>query len=281
MKIFILSFLFFSSLFGYEKINVVVSVAPQAYFVKQIAQDKANISIMVPDGRSPETYEPLPSQMKMIKDANIYFGVGMDFEKAWMDRFLNTNPQMEFLDWSEGLKLRKFIHSDSPDAKFDPHIWLSVSLAKYEAQQTYEALAKLDPDNQEFYENNLKIFINQINIINKKIQSMFANPNSQKTFIVYHPAFGYLADEYNLEEIALENHGKEPKTKEMIQIRKIIKDKNIKVIYIQPEFSKKQIKALARDLKLKILTLDPLAKDWGNNILYIAKMIATEGKTEE
>lgn len=284
MKFILALLLFISPLFALDKLNIVVSVIPQIYFVKKIGGDSVNVSAMVPDGRSPETYEPLPTQMKIIKNADIYIGVGMEFEKIWSDRFKGANPDLKIIDLSTSLNLREITHLDgdvsSHHGKYDPHIWMSVALAKDEAKQICEILSYLSPANAQKYNENLKKFLEEINQLDISIKQIFANPDAQKSFVVYHPAFSYLAAEYGLDEIALEEDGKSPKTKRMIKIQNLIKQKNITVIYIQPQFSKKRVLALANDLKLRVLELNPLAEDWEKNILFIAKTIATQGQKQ-
>lgn len=284
MKFILALLLFISPLFALDKLNIVVSVIPQIYFVKKIGGDSVNVSAMVPDGRSPETYEPLPTQMKIIKNADIYIGVGMEFEKIWSDRFKGANPDLKIIDLSTSLNLREITHSggdvSSHHGKYDPHIWMSVTLAKDEAKQICEILSYLSPANAQKYNENLKKFLEEINQLDISIKQIFANPDAQKSFVVYHPAFSYLAAEYGLDEIALEADGKSPKTKRMIKIQNLIKQKNIRVIYIQPQFSKKRVLALANDLKLRVLELNPLAEDWEKNILFIAKTIATQGQKQ-
>lgn len=282
MRFILAILLFLTPLFGLDKLNIVVSVIPQIYFVKKIGGDSVNVNAMVPDGRSPETYEPLVSQMKIIKNADIYIGVGMEFEKVWKDRFKGANPNLKIIDLSTHLNLREITHLDISSShhhtRYDPHIWLSVALAKDEAKQICEILTNLRPQNAKKYNENLQKFLDEITQLDTSIRQIFADPNAQKSFVVYHPAFSYLAAEYGLDEIALEADGKPPKTKRMMEIQDIIKQKNIKVVYIQPQFSKKRVLALASDLKLKVLELNPLAQDWEKNILHIAKTIATQGE---
>lgn len=283
MKFILSILLLLSPLFASDKLNIVVSVIPQIYFVKKIGGDSVNVSAMVPDGRSPETYEPLPTQMKIIKNADIYIGVGMEFEKVWSDRFKGANPNLKIIDLSTSLNLREIAHSDNEPSghqhgKYDPHIWMSVALAKDEAKQICEILSHLSPENAQKYNENLKKFLEEINQLDISIKQIFAMPDAQKSFVVYHPAFSYLAAEYGLDEIALEADGKSPKTKRMMEIQNLIRQKNIKVIYIQPQFSKKRVLALASDLKLRVLELNPLAEDWEKNILFIAQTIATQGQ---
>ncbi|PAF48153.1 hypothetical protein BKH46_02270 [Helicobacter sp. 12S02634-8] len=265
---------------GAGKLNIIVSVPPQVYFVKKIAGDGVNVIAMVPDGRSPETYEPRPSQMGDFKDASIYFGVGMEFEKVWLERFMSINPQIDFVDLSDGLELLAYDHSHhdhSHHGRYDPHIWLSVKLSSIQARKIYDTLKRLDPSKEAFYKKNLEQFLEEIKQLDIAIKAIFAAPNVHKVFVVYHPAFGYLAREYGLEEIALENEGKSPKTKEMVALRNLIAQKHIQVIYIQPQFSKKRIASLVDDLGLKVEVLDPLKEDWRENILHICRTIATQG----
>ncbi|PAF53297.1 hypothetical protein BKH42_06675 [Helicobacter sp. 13S00482-2] len=282
MRFVFLIFLFFNMLLGTEKINIVVSVIPQIYFVKKIGGDYVNVNAMVPDGRSPETYEPLPSDMKIIKNARVYLGVGMEFEKIWEKRFKGVNSKLQIIDLSKGLNLREFthIHPDSSHhhSRYDPHIWLSVALAKEQVKKISEILIELDPSRAFIYSQNLQRFEKEIDHLDDAIKAIFAMPNAQKSFVVYHPAFGYLASEYGLDEISLEVDGKSPKIKKMMTLAEIIRQKNIQVIYIQPQFSKKRVLALANDLKLRVLELNPLALDWEQNMLYIAKTIATQGQ---
>ncbi|PAF50817.1 zinc ABC transporter substrate-binding protein [Helicobacter sp. 13S00477-4] len=279
MRYLLFCVLFVSFVCAQGKINVVVSVIPQIYLVEKIGGIDVDVSSMVPDGRSPETYEPLISQMKMIKNASVYFGVGMDFEKAWKPRFISANPLMEFVDLSE-IGIKKQDQSNQFKHKHDPHIWLSVALAKVQAEKIYETLSNIRPLRKSFYQANLEEFLKEINALDSQIKGIFSKPNAQKSFVVYHPAFGYLAKEYGLEEIALENDGKPIKLKQMIGLRDVILKKDIKVAYVQPEFSKDRIKAFANELHLKILTLDPLRADWKDNILHICKMIASQGNVE-
>ncbi|PAF41334.1 zinc ABC transporter substrate-binding protein [Helicobacter sp. 11S03491-1] len=285
MRFFLVILLLGTFSWATNKVNVIVSVIPQIYFVKKIGGDYVHVSAMVPDGRSPETYEPLPSQIKLIKNAAIYLGVGMEFEKMWHDRFMGVNPTMKFVDLSKALNLFQTHNSSHSNnlhhQKHDPHIWLSIKFARIQAQKIYEVLSQIDVSNNLIYKDNLNKFLKEIDNIDSEIKIIFAQPHAQKIFVVYHPAFGYLANEYGLEEIALENEGKSPKTKQLIAMRKLIQQKNIKVIYIQPQFSKKRIQSLANDLKLKVLELDPLAPDWEKNMVYIAKMIATQGKISQ
>lgn len=89
----------------YAQTNVVVSILPQQTFVEKIGGDKVKVSAMVKPGSDPHTYEPKPSQMKDISNANIYFPIGLEFEKTWLDKFATQNKNMKFVEMTKGIEL--------------------------------------------------------------------------------------------------------------------------------------------------------------------------------
>ncbi|RDU74240.1 cation ABC transporter substrate-binding protein [Helicobacter anseris] len=270
MRFFTLFFCCFLGLFATtSKLKVAVSIDPQAFFVKKIGGDSVETIILVPKNKNPEHYEPLFSQAKLLKDSDVYFGIGLEFETKWKERFLSINPKMDFIDLSH-------YHNQDFHHKHDAHIWLSIVLAKEQAREIFEVLAKKDIKNQQKYKQNLEAFLEEIEVLDKKIKNLFEQKNTQKTFLVYHPAFEYFSKEYNLEELAIEMHNKETKIKHLQKLNQMIKQKNLKVIYKQPQFSTKQVELLAKEHHLKISTLDPFAFDWLENMWDIAQKIAYE-----
>ena len=81
---------------GEEKIGVVVSILPQAEFVEKIGGDKVKVTVMIPPGASPHTYEPKPSQLVELSKAKMYakVGSGIEFELSWMDKIISMNQHL-------------------------------------------------------------------------------------------------------------------------------------------------------------------------------------------
>lgn len=79
-------------------LRIIVSIPPQTYFVDRIGGDAVTIETMVPAGVEPHTYEPKPDQPKAISQADVYLRIRIDFEDAWMDRFLAANFQIQVVD---------------------------------------------------------------------------------------------------------------------------------------------------------------------------------------
>lgn len=261
-------------IYAEAKIKVAVSIAPQAYFIHQIAKDLVDVYVMVPNNQNPEQYEPLISQMKELKDSALYFGIGLDFEERWKKRFLDSAKQMRFIPPSKIYDASHDTHHDHH--RHDNHIWLSVEFAKEYAQYIAQILSIQDAERSQEYAHNLSNFLIKIDELDSLLHGIFSHPEAKKVFLVFHPAFEYLAKEYGLLELAIEADNKEVKIRHMQEISQQIKKFNLKVIYKQPQFSDRAVHLLAKEYGLKISELDPFAYDWVENLMQMAKKIANE-----
>lgn len=266
--------------FVFAKINIAVSIIPQKNFVEKIAGEKANVFTIVKPGASPHTYEPKPSELKEISQANIYFPIKIDFENAWLEKFVTQNRDMKIVEMTKGVNfitMKKHKHHDGKEEtiiKSDPHTWTSALNVKIMAKTIYETLIEIDVANKEFYKNNYLNFLDEINLTDKKIREILIDVNNNSKFMVFHPAWGYFAREYGLVQFPVEIEGKEPKPKELIKIIEEAKKENIKAIFTQSEFSTKSAQTIADSLNIKVLKETPLAEDWSENLIKMANAIA-------
>lgn len=266
--------------FVFAKINIAVSIIPQKNFVEKIAGEKANVFTIVKPGASPHTYEPKPSELKEISQANIYFPIKIDFENAWLEKFVTQNRDMKIVEMTKGVNfitMKKHKHHDGKEEtiiKSDPHTWTSALNVKIMAKTIYETLIEIDAANKEFYKNNYLNFLDEINLTDKKIREILIDVNNNSKFMVFHPAWGYFAREYGLVQFPVEIEGKEPKPKELIEIIEEAKKENIKAIFTQSEFSTKSAQTIADSLNIKVLKETPLAEDWSENLIKMANAIA-------
>jgi len=276
-KILVLCLLTFLPALLFGKVNVVVSILPQKTFVKKIAGDLVDVTVMVAPGSSPATYEPKPSQMKKITKAQIYFSIGVPFEKAWLPRFKAQNPNMLLYDTSKGIKKlpmqeHHHNHHQHSSSTLDPHIWLSPTLVKIQAKNIADALKKIDPNHKTDYENNFNKFEQEIDELNRRLLKIL-KPCQGKAMMVFHPSWGYFAKEYSLEQIPIEVEGKELKSKELVKIIHEAKEEGVKIVFVQPQFSKRTAKVIATLIGAKIVEADPVATNWAENLIQIAKNI--------
>lgn len=288
--------LFFTFLFGSllsAAPTVTVSILPQKYFVEQIAKDFLQVNVMVTPGANQHTYEPKPAQMKELAKSEAYFSIGDGFEKAWLPKFKSSNPKMLMVDTVKGIEKIAMAehhhedekadhkghssHHDHEDESLDPHVWLDPMLVKIQAKNIYDALITLYPAQSAEFTKNYEAFMVSIDALDASIQKTLSEIKSRK-FIVFHPSYGYFAKRYDLEQIAIEVSGKEPKPSELATIIKEAKEENAKVVFVAPQFSQKSAISIAKQINGKVVPIDPLAYSWSENLMSIAKTFQSELK---
>jgi zinc transport system substrate-binding protein len=272
-----------------KRIKVFVSIAPQAYFVERVGGDRVDISVMVGPGQSPATYEPRPKQMAKLGRASLYFRIGVPFENVWMQRIRKANPQMEIVDTRHGITLLPMKpHGHHDDAVTqgekrkkvqhgkgvkDPHIWLSLKLAKVQSKNIYEALSEKDPLNKDDYQKNLEAFQRELDELDMTITHTLHNLK-RRSFMAFHPAWRYFAHDYSLEQIPIEIEGKEPSAKSLANLIRQAKEERIRVIVVQKQFSERSAQTVADAIGGRIVRLDPLGENYLDNMKKIAYTFA-------
>ncbi len=246
------------------KTQTAVSIAPEYYILQNIAKDKVDILLMVDKFNDPHSYEPKPSKIAKLSKVKLYFSIGVEFEKRWLERFKSINPSMQIIDLSKGIK-------KIPN---NPHVWTTPKNVKIIAQNIYHVLIKSDSKNKNYYQSNLEKFINMIDNIDKKIQNMLKECSKKKCLLLaQHPAWSYFAKEYGIKEIVIEKDEKEPKPKELLKTIKLIKQSGAKIIITQPELSKKFAKIVAKELNLQMVDISPLDMELHKSWMILVKSI--------
>jgi zinc transport system substrate-binding protein len=154
----------------------------------------------------------------------------------------------------------------------DPHIWLSPTLVVRQLEVMTSALIEIFPEHRAFFSDNLKTLISSVNAVDEKIRQMLANSRGNQ-FMVFHPSWGYFARDYGLLQVPVEFEGKNPKPAQVRELIEHARNKNIKVIFAQPQFSQKSATTIAREIGGQVVIADPLALDWGKNLLDVADKI--------
>lgn len=272
---------------AYAKVNAVVSIIPQKSFVEAIGGEKVNVLVMVKPGESPHTYEPKPSQMRDLSKANIYFTIGVEFENVWVPKFANQNKKMKIVSVAkkiQKIEMGEHYHYDKdgnkldeePHVHGDPHIWTSPKNVKQIAKNIHKYLSRIDRKNKEYYTSNLNKFLEEVEETDKKIREVLSNTKTGTKFMIFHPAWGYFAKDYNLIQIAIEAGGKSPKPKKVLKLIKEAKKNHIKAIFTNPELSDKIAKQMANELNIPVLNISPLNPKWSENLIEFAKAIANK-----
>ena len=285
-----------------DRVPVFVSIVPQKYFVQQIGKDLVNVGVMVQPGADPHNYEPKPQQMVAISKAKLYFAIGIEFEKANLGKIVSTNPQIKVVYTDRGIKkipMATYHHHDEEGehhekselhkegehrhekaesaheddhhdhGRLDPHIWLSPPLVKILAKSILNALQEADPSHRALYESNFQQFVSQINKLDAELKSIFAGKQGLQ-FMVFHPSWGYFSNTYGLKQVPVQIEGKEPKPAQLKELIEHAKEKNIKMIFVQPQFSAKSAELVAKEINGEVALVDPLAENWSDNLREVA-----------
>ncbi|MGM5485443.1 MAG: metal ABC transporter solute-binding protein, Zn/Mn family [Nanobdellota archaeon] len=245
-----------------DKPLALVSILPQEEFVEAVAGDEVEVHSIIPPGSSPTTYNPKPSDMVKVEEADVFFRIGhVPFEKANIEKLRSVNEKMRIVDTSEGIPLRE------KDGNVDPHIWLSPKLVKEQVNTIYETLAEMHPEKREFYKRNKEDYIDRLDELHENISSSLDGGK----LLVFHPSWGYFADEYGLEQIAIEKEGNEPTVKGLKNIIDEAEEKDIKAVFVQEQFNEDIAKSVAEETGAKIISVDPLARDYVENLRKVTE----------
>lgn len=260
-----------------EKI-VFASILPLQYFTDQITGKSYTCEVMVPPGVGPETYNPTPRQMAEMSKAGAYFANGfLGFEEAYLNKFQSINPGLTFINTSTGMNLihaEGHSHGDVQHEKgVDPHTWSSPEGARIIARNIFDGMVKIDPANKEKWQANLDKLLAKIDSIDGAVKIILSNIPS-RTFMVFHPALGYFARQYGLEQLSIEFEGKVPTPRHVQNIVLQAKSQKIAYIMIQKEFDIENAEIVSNETGSKIIQIDPLAYDWPNEMISLARKMA-------
>lgn len=280
---------------------VTVSILPQAYFVERIAGESLRINVMVGPGDEPHTYEPTPEQMRLLSDSQIFFSMGVEYETNWIPRFLEANPNLTIVDSGSGIERIALAdhhhhpneedhghtdeaagHHDEEDHQhadeeagenLDPHVWLAPQNGRIIAANILEALVTLAPEHEDAFQENYNDLIADIEALETNIETSLAGI-SQRAFMVFHPAWGYFADQFGLEQVPVQVGGQDPSPRELTALIETAREENIRVIFIQPSFNAASAEAIAEEINAAVAVADPLATDWLKNLEAAADAFA-------
>lgn len=266
-----------------DDIIVAVTVLPQAEFVEKIAGDNVEVIVMVPPGADPHSYEPSPGQLRDLSNAKLYamMGSGISIEDNMIDKIADLNPDMLIIDCSQGIIMSEMEAHEGEDEHavtdghegetgLDTHIWTSPANVKLMVETIYEGLVDIDPENKATYLENKNAYLAELDALDEQIKTTLSGKEGS-SFMVYHPAWGYFAKQYDLIQVPVEMEGKEPSVRDMQNIIDEANEKNIKVIFVQTGFSTVSASAIANEIGAEVVELDPLAKDYIENLAKVAE----------
>lgn len=266
---------FFCSLYSCKTKNtdtrmVSVSILPQKYFVEQIAGDYVKVNVMIPPGMSPATCDLITGQLKQLYDSDICFTIGyLPFEITHLNPVLKSRKDIRVINHSENIKLLtgscghqhsgETVHAH--ESGVDPHIWVSPRNARQMALTILNVLSEQYPEQKEQFETNCQALVAEIDSIGEQATRILSG-KQHKSFLIYHPALTYFADDYGMEQISIEDEGKEPNPAHLKKIIDTAKEKDIRIIFIQNQFDVSNAHSIAKEIGATVIPIDPLNENW-------------------
>lgn len=274
---------------GERKIEIenraVVSIAPLKPLVESILGDDFEVTVLVPQGASPETFEPTPKQLREVETARFVFGTGLlEFEQQLIHRIARTE---QIVDLSEGIELidgccshahtnahaenKTHAHTNAHAHGIDPHIWCSPKSLGKMAENMHRAIALEMPDSTKYEERYTNLCISILELDEEVSEICRQSPRS--AFIIYHPALSYLARDYSLTQVAVEHEGKEPSARRVAQIIDLARKEGVKNIFYQSEFPASSVEVICSDTGATAVEINPLDENIFENIRLITNLI--------
>ncbi len=268
-----------------ERPVVFVSIPPQAWLVKRLAGEAAEVQTLLPLGANPHTYEPSARQIRKLAEASLYLTVGIPFEKPMAARAgrLNAalNVALNVAAMDAGLQKRgAHEHDHAGDAEAghdclaggDPHVWLSPRLLCAMASNTVSALARALPQRRPALAAALETTVAEIRATDAAARAALREL-PVRTWVVYHPSWGYFADEYGLTLLAVEEDGKAPSAKHLAEVIAQAQAAGVKTVFTEPQYDRRPAETLARQVGARVAVIDPLQEDWPALIRDVAEKL--------
>ncbi len=251
-----------------EKLQVAASFYPMAEFARNVGGDKAEVFVLVPDGAEAHDWEPSPADLTRLGKAQVFVYNGV--VEPWAKQALTALSERKILAVQTGLGLyerageaheEEHHHHDHGCAhgKQDPHVWISPKKAIKQVERIAAALCEADERNAKYYQNNSAKYVEQLKALDIQLTNL-AKSAPRKAFVTAHAAFGHLADDYGLKQMAvngLSPHA-EPTPADLQRLIKVVQEENMRYVFFETLTDPKLAKLVAEETGAEISVLDPL-----------------------
>lgn len=254
--------------------TIYVTITPLKSIVEEVTCGDFDVKVLVADGASPETFEPTARQMAELNDAHMIFKVGLiDFERQLTNNIENKN---KVVNLGAGItpiagSCSHHHHHHHHAHGVDPHIWTSPRALKVMVGNVRDAVMRIYPDSTKYDEASIRLMARIDSLDNYCAERIAAA--DVDVMMIYHPAYTYYAHDYGIEQIAIEQDGKEPSPKQLTTLIGKARDNNIEHIFIQPQYNKDKVRTIANECNANIVTTNPLDKDILSEIRRITDII--------
>jgi len=226
-------------------LEIGVSIPPEKSIVKAIGGKKVSVKVILPKGATPVTYSPTLSQIAEIGKVPLFFSIGVPFEKKFIPLLKRNGVTV--------VDLGELVNRRQVKGIKDPHIWLSPPMLIAEGAVVVRELIKRDPTNRNYYLQNYRKFVERLLELNRVGYTLIG-----KSFITFHPAYGYFAETYGITQIPIENSEGGSSIALLERIVELGRKQKAKVVFIAPEYPKRFAEKVAQQLGAKVVVVSPL-----------------------
>ncbi len=234
------------------RLQVVVSILPLKSMVERVADGRARVTVLVPPGASPHTFEPRPEAVKALARADLVVFVGMGLEDPWGYRLVQSAGK----DPGQVVELAR---GAVPTPDSNPHVWLSPKNGQVMVRNLAEALARRDPAHAAEYRARADSLVEALDSLYTVYRERFATL-PHRAFVATHAAWAYLARDFGLQQAAVlqRKPGEEPSARQVAEILQRMKQQGVEVVVVEPQLPEKAARTLAQETGARIVRLDPL-----------------------
>ncbi|MGF3066572.1 metal ABC transporter solute-binding protein, Zn/Mn family [Facklamia sp. P13064] len=268
-----------------DRPKVMATFYPVYFLASEIAGDKMEVSMLLDANQDAHAYEASAQAAIKVQESDLFI-----YQDDEMEFFIKDLMSLVDLDTTKVLESTDGIDLLSGDGEehdhegeehdhegeehdhegeehgheghvheFDPHTWLDPMVYSQQAKNIKEAMIEIDPDNQKVYEENCKALVEKLEALNTEFQTKLKDLEN-KTIVVQHKAFSYLAQAYGLEQISIGglSSDQEPSAKQIAEMQKLLAEKQVNKIYVDPAIDSKIAQTVASSTKAELLPLRTL-----------------------
>lgn len=244
-----------------DKVSIITTLYPLYEFSRAAGGEKVDVLLLLPPGTEPHAYDPKPSDIRKIANADIFVYIG-DAMEPWAKDILEgiNNPELIVIDSSHGLEMRTH-EGGHGHGEHDPHIWLDFENDKHIITSIADALALKDPENKAYYNQNAESYVLKLDELDDKFSRGLADCQHNEFITGGHSAFSYLAQRYGLEQISVFglSPDAEPTPRKIAEMTELAKEKGFNYIFFEELVNPKTAQVIADEVGAETLMINPAA----------------------
>jgi ABC-type Zn uptake system ZnuABC Zn-binding protein ZnuA len=259
-------------------VRVVVTIAPLASFVKNVAGDHADVRVLCAETGPHEKKYDVQDALQ-FREADLFFAVGLGLDEKFADELSakSHNAKLRYVKLGERLPEKLKLHAghgekeegkeghDHDHGEIDPHVWLGIPQAVAMVETIRDELKKADKGHAEEYDAGAKRYIESLNNLLKDGKAQLAEKKDRK-IVSFHDSLAYFAKSFGIEVVAAieGGPGDEPSAGRMTQLVELCKEKKVRVIAVEPQYPKSTSATVlrgalkAKGVEVQLVEVDPL-----------------------